>query len=106
VRLGRPLEIGAAIRLEGLPAGTNAAARVVNCISIGDYKKFWLLGLALDKPGNVWDIHTPPEDWERLQPMSSHRVSSISQVPGTSSSKAPSVADRVLLGAYTRPATV
>jgi hypothetical protein len=65
VRFGRPLEIGAAVRLEGLPAGTNATARVVNCISIGDYKKFWLLGLALDKPGNVWDIQTPPEDWER-----------------------------------------
>jgi|SRR5579863_1799646 len=64
-RFGRPLEIGAAVRLEGLPAGTNATARVVNCISIGDYKKFWLLGLALDKPGNVWDIQTPPEDWER-----------------------------------------
>jgi hypothetical protein len=25
--------------------------------------KFWLLGLALDEPGNVWGIATPPEDW-------------------------------------------
>ena len=60
-RFGRPLEIGAAVRLEGLPAGTNATARVVNCISIGDYKQFWLLGLALDKPGNVWTSKRRPK---------------------------------------------
>jgi hypothetical protein len=35
----------------------------VNCILIGDYEKFWLLGLALDEPGNVWGIQSPPEDW-------------------------------------------
>jgi len=35
-------------------------ARVVNCIPI---EKFWLLGLALDEPGNIWGIHSPPEDW-------------------------------------------
>jgi len=59
-RFGRPLEIGAAVRLEGLPAGINITARVVNCIAI---EKFWLLGLALDEPGNVWGIQSPPEDW-------------------------------------------
>ena len=64
-RFRRPLEIGAAVRLEGLPARTNVTARVVNCISIGEYEKFWLLGLALDEPGNVWGIKTPPEDWAR-----------------------------------------
>jgi hypothetical protein len=25
--------------------------------------KFWLLGLALHEPGNVWGIAIPPEDW-------------------------------------------
>jgi len=49
--------------LAGLPARTNITARVVNCIPIGDYEKFWLLGLALDEPDNVWCIQTPPEDW-------------------------------------------
>jgi hypothetical protein len=62
-RFRRPLEIGAAVRLDDLPAGTSITARVVNCIQIGDYEKFWLLGLALDEPGNVWGIKTPPEDW-------------------------------------------
>jgi hypothetical protein len=36
---------------------------VVNCISIGQYEKLWLLALALDEPGNVWGIQSPPEDW-------------------------------------------
>jgi hypothetical protein len=57
------LEIGDAVRLEGLPDGTTVTARVVNCISIDAYEKFWLLGLVLDEPGNVWGIQSPPEDW-------------------------------------------
>ena len=64
-RFRRPLEVGAAVRLEGLPTGTVVTARVVNCIRIGKYARFWLLGLALDEPGNVWGIKTPPEDWAR-----------------------------------------
>lgn len=62
-RFHRPLAVGSGVRLEGLPAGTDASARVVNCISVGDYEKLWLLGLALDNPDNVWGIQTPPEDW-------------------------------------------
>ncbi len=62
-RFRRPLEIGAAVQLEGLPAGTSVTARVVNCILIGEYEKLWLLGLALNEPGNVWGVQTPPEDW-------------------------------------------
>ncbi|MCU1271849.1 MAG: hypothetical protein JWN74_3143 [Acidobacteriaceae bacterium] len=62
-RFGRPLEIGAAVELEGLPAARSVSARVVNCISPGEYEKFWILGLALEEPGNVWGIETPPEDW-------------------------------------------
>jgi hypothetical protein len=49
--------------LEGLPARRAATARLVNCIPIGEHQKFWLLGLALDEPGNVWGIEMPPEDW-------------------------------------------
>ena len=64
VRFGRSLEVGTEVRLEGLPGGTNVTARVVNCISPGKYENFWLLGLALDEPGNVWGIGTPPDDWQ------------------------------------------
>ena len=59
-RFHRPLEIGGPVRLEGLPAGISVTARVVNCIPI---EKFWLLGLALDIPANIWGIQSPPEDW-------------------------------------------
>jgi hypothetical protein len=60
---GRPLEIGTAIRLDGLPVKSSVTARVVNCIRFGEYEKFWILGLMLDEPGNVWGIESPPEDW-------------------------------------------
>jgi hypothetical protein len=58
MKFSRPLEIGTRVRLEGLPTTRTATAQVVNCISLGEYEKFWLLGLALDEPGNVWGI-----DW-------------------------------------------
>ena len=65
MRLGRPVAVGVAVRLQSLPATTNVTARVVNCISFGEHAKFWLLGLALDEPGNVWGIEASPEDWVR-----------------------------------------
>ena len=64
-RFGHPLEVGSAVRLEGLPASTSVTARVVNCISMGEYERLWLLGLALDEPGDVWGIQSPPQDWTR-----------------------------------------
>ena len=66
LRCGRQLEIGTRVRLEGLPAETTATAQVVNCISLGQYEKFWLIGLALDEPGNIWGIERPPEDWSKV----------------------------------------
>lgn len=61
-RFNRPLDVGTTVRLERLPCGS-ADARVVNCISVEKGGKLWLLGLALDKPGNVWGIDAPPNDW-------------------------------------------
>jgi hypothetical protein len=68
VRFGRPLKIGAAVELNGLPLSVerSVTAQVVNCISLGQYEKFWLIGLALDEPGNVWGIETPPADWASM----------------------------------------
>jgi hypothetical protein len=67
VRFGHPLEIGAAVQLNGLPVplDRSVTAQVVNCISLG-HEKFWLIGLALDEPGNVWGIETPPADWAEI----------------------------------------
>ena len=52
-----------AVHLEGLPTADKVTGRVVNCISLGEHEKLWLLGLALDEPGNVWGIEPVPEDW-------------------------------------------
>jgi hypothetical protein len=62
-RFRHPVEVGTVVKLEGLPTRTKVTARAVNCISMGRHENFWLLGLALDEPGNVWGIETPPEDW-------------------------------------------
>jgi hypothetical protein len=59
----RPLEIGTRVRLDGLPGNRSVTAQVVTSISLGEYEKFWFLGLSLDEHGNVWGITNPPEDW-------------------------------------------
>jgi hypothetical protein len=64
-RFARPLELGVAVELLGLPIKRRVAARVANCISLGEYEKSWLLGLALEEPGNVWGIENPPADWSQ-----------------------------------------
>ena len=63
-RSTRPVEIGAAVELQGLPTRT-VTAQVVTCISLGEYEKIWLLGMELHNPGNVWGIEPVPEDWTR-----------------------------------------
>jgi hypothetical protein len=62
-KFDRSLEIGAAVRLENLPAKRAVTGRVVNCFWPGEFAKFWILGLAQDEPGNVWGVEKPPEDW-------------------------------------------
>jgi hypothetical protein len=63
LRFGRPLKIGTRVRLEGLPTKASISGQVVNCISLGEYEKFWLIGVAIHQCGNVWGIEKPPEDW-------------------------------------------
>ena len=61
VRLSRPLERGVAVLLDELPSGRTATAVVANSVPLGQGS--WLVGLALDEPGNVWGIHPAPADW-------------------------------------------
>lgn len=63
VKLSRPVEVGTAVQLDGLPGVGSVTAHVANCISLGAESKLWLLGLALDQPGNVWGVQSPPDDW-------------------------------------------
>jgi hypothetical protein len=63
VKLSRALDPGTRVLLDGLPGGAQATARVANCLPLGTDGKWYLLGLALDAPGNVWGITNPPADW-------------------------------------------
>src|SRR5258705_13814350 len=54
VRLSRPLKPGTEIFLDELPNGNRATARVANCVPLGSGSNYWVVGLALDTPGNIW----------------------------------------------------
>ena len=61
-RSSRPVQLGTAVELHGLPT-CSVTAQVVTCISLGEHEKIWLLGMELHSPGNVWGIETVPEYW-------------------------------------------
>lgn len=63
VRITRPFEPGLTVELSDLPAG-KITATVANCVPLGTGAKYWLVGLALHEPGNVWGIRPAPSDWE------------------------------------------
>lgn len=62
-RCGSSLRIGTAVQLDGLPMKRKVTAHIVNCFWPGEFAKFWMVGLALDEPGNVWGVESPPDDW-------------------------------------------
>src|SRR6266581_632800 len=64
VRLSRPLKPGTEIFLDELPTGKRVTARVANSVPLGSGSKCWVVGIALDQPGNIWGIHPAPLDWE------------------------------------------
>ncbi len=63
-RSPRPIGIGTTVDLRGLPGNHTASAHVVNCFSLGKFERLWILGLALEEPGNVWGVEDVPEDWD------------------------------------------
>jgi hypothetical protein len=63
VRLSRALEPGMPIALDELPGRQSVTARVANCVPLGTGGKWWMVGIALDEPGNVWGVHPAPADW-------------------------------------------
>lgn len=63
VKVSQALPIQTRVRLDGLPGGMSANARVANCLPLGTGGKAFLVGLALDNPENVWGLQAPPEDW-------------------------------------------
>jgi len=63
VRLTRPLKPGTEVFLDELPTGKRAIAQVANCVPLGPGSNCWVVGIALDEPGNIWGIHPAPADW-------------------------------------------
>jgi len=63
IRLSRPLKPGARVFLEELPSGGLVVGSVTACVSLGPSSKYWVVGVALDEPGNVWGIDPGPPDW-------------------------------------------
>lgn len=64
-RSPRPVAMGTPVHLEGLPNQAPVQAKIVHCISLGEFEKLWLLGLALDQAGNVWGVDPVPDDWSQ-----------------------------------------
>jgi hypothetical protein len=62
-RASQALPIGTPVLLSDLPGGGNASARVANCLPLGSDGKYFLIGVSLYNPGNVWGIANPPADW-------------------------------------------
>ena len=63
IRFPRPLEPGLQIRMDDLPGGGSATARVANSLPLAASSKYWLIGISLESPGNFWCIAPTPQDW-------------------------------------------
>ena len=62
-RTPQALPIETPVLLTDLPGGGSASARVANCLPLGGDGKYFLIGVSLYNPGNVWGIADPPTDW-------------------------------------------
>ena len=69
VRLSRALEPGLAVSLDDLPGRQGVPARIANCVPLGTGGQWWMVGIALDEPGNVWGVHPAPADWGSETPI-------------------------------------
>lgn len=63
VRCTRPLATGLRIRVDELPGRKTALARVANTRQLAAGSKYWIVGLALETPNNLWCITPAPADW-------------------------------------------
>lgn len=64
IRFRRALKAGIRVRLDGLPGGRCATARVACSLPPGSGEKFWTIGIGLEAPGNYWCIAPTPADWD------------------------------------------
>jgi hypothetical protein len=67
-RTTQALPLETPVLLSDLPAGGSASARVANCLPLGSDGKYFLIGVSLYNPANVWGIANPPDDWNCATP--------------------------------------
>jgi hypothetical protein len=63
VRCQRPLEPGLRVKVDQLPGGEAAMARVACSIPPKNGGRFWIIGIGLDTPANLWHMFPTPPDW-------------------------------------------
>ncbi len=59
----QPLPLETPVLLSNLPGEAGASGRVANCLPLGKDGKYFLIGVSLYNPGNIWGITDPPGDW-------------------------------------------
>ena len=64
LRASQALPLETPVLLNDLPGGRSASGRVASCLPLGTDGKYFLIGVALYNPGNVWGIPNPPSDWD------------------------------------------
>src|SRR5438067_1079238 len=68
VRCSRQLEPGLQLRVDELPGRGTTLATVACTRPLGEGSKYWIVGIALESPGNLWCIAPAPEDWGKYSP--------------------------------------
>jgi hypothetical protein len=63
VRFSHALKQGSRVRMDQLPGGGSVTARVACSVPPSQGSKFWLIGIGVDTPGNLWYLAPAPEDW-------------------------------------------
>src|SRR5689334_16747323 len=61
------MPVPADTRLEVSVEGHVEAGHVLNSTLVDAEKKIWVVGIELDRAGNLWGIPSPPADWANLQ---------------------------------------
>jgi hypothetical protein len=81
---GLPLETP--VLLGELPGGAGASGHVVSCLPLGADGKYFLIGISLYNPGNVWGVTNPPADWDCL-PAKANAAAAAGDAPAASNNK-------------------
>jgi hypothetical protein len=64
VKAGSTLPRGTPVQLQ--VNGNVIIGRVEDVVAIAEHQNLWMLGIALDCPGNFWGIQNPPKDWDSI----------------------------------------